>query len=274
MPSVLWAKYASARIVAGAVALVSGLGSAAAPAAHAADGAWYIGGNLPLMFIDDTESRTTGDSRTPLGSFGYTSNDVTRHDTGFKLGAALGYEFGTGLRVEGELFFASAEVDTITYKGVTARPPGGMPIDIPVGTTIPASGPGRQLGGMVNLWYDLDTGSGWAPFFGGGLGFVRVDKGDVEYDTNALAQHVLDALLPGAQFRADVPELSATDTAFAWQLGGGLGYRFSDRITAHLGYRLQSTSTLEFRGENATTTSRATTDLRIHFLEAGLRYRF
>ena len=45
-----------------ALAMALGLGAAlaAAPDARAQDGRFYVGLNVPVMFIDDTDSTTTG----------------------------------------------------------------------------------------------------------------------------------------------------------------------------------------------------------------------
>ena len=33
---------------------------------------------------------------------------------------------------------------------------------------------------MLNIWYDFDTGSDTlTPYIGGGLGFIRIDQGDL-----------------------------------------------------------------------------------------------
>ena len=101
-----------------ALAIALGLGAAlaTAPDARAQDGKFYVGLNVPVMFIDDTESTTTGShAREPYGQATmrspYKSKSTSEYDTGFKVAGVVGYEFGGGLRVEGELFFARAEVD-------------------------------------------------------------------------------------------------------------------------------------------------------------------
>ena len=71
-----------------------------------------------------------------------------------------------------------------------------------------------------------------------------------------------------------MPEPSATDTVFAWQLGAGFGYDITELVTLQLGYRLQAVNGLEFTGMNDAVTVGAETDLLIHFLEIGARYRF
>ena len=72
----------------------------------------------------------------------------------------------------------------------------------------------------------------------------------------------------------EVPSLSASDTAFAYQIGAGVGYALSDSTTLQIGYRLQMVDGLSFSGENTVATVSSETDLRIHFLEIGIRYQF
>ena len=71
------------------------------------------------------------------------------------------------------------------------------------------------------------------------------------------------------------PPLSTTDTAFAYQIGGGIGYALSDSTTLQVGYRLQMVNGLSYGGSSDDgLTISSNTDLRIHFLEIGIRYRF
>ena len=279
--------------------LIAGLATAAclalvgAVSAQAQDGDWYVGGSVPLMFIDDTDSTSTGSFRqTQLGPQGqpvqqtvsYSATVGTEHDTGFKLGAILGRHFDSGLRVEGEIFLARAEVSKLTHSSISVP---ALSFTLPGELPIPVSGSADQLGVMANVWYDFDIGDTWTPYIGGGLGFIRVDRGNLRYDTGAVAEAVANAL---AQAQAsqrgiptdmvppvpvpEVPSLSATDTAFAYQIGGGIGYALSDSTTLQIGYRLQMVDGLSFSGSNAMATVSSDTDLRIHFLEIGIRYRF
>ena len=277
-----------------AVAVAAGLAFGGASAAQAQEGSWYIGANLPLMFIDDTDSISTGSfQQTQLGpqgpvqqTVGYSATVRTEHDTGFKLGGVLGRHLESGLRVEGEIFFARAKVSKLTHSSITVP---ALSFTLPDGLPIPVTGSADQLGAMVNVWFDFDTGDNWTPYIGGGLGFIRVDRGGLDYDTGAVAEAVANAL---AQAQAQqqgippsmvpyvdipdgfVPTLSSTDTALAYQIGAGVGYALSDTATLQIGYRLQMVEGLSFSGSNDTATVGSETDLRIHFLEVGIRQLF
>ncbi len=290
-----------------AAALAVFLLGAFTPDARAADSdaesSWYFGLNVPVMFIDDSDSVETGEAVTagfPL-PVPYRANAVTEYATGFRVSGVVGREFASGLRIDGELFFARAEVDKLIYKGRTTTVPGLGTIDVPGDHSIPVSGSASQVGAMVNLWYDFNPGSKWRPYVGGGFGIVRVDWGDVKYNRNEVAQGAANqlallqcgnpaALPPGVTPDlcrqgvhagaatlppGTVPELSETDTVAAFQFGAGVGYQYSDALTIQLGYRLLKAGDLEFSGGSAMgSNATATTEMLVHLFEIGLRYRF
>ena len=268
--------------------------------AQASEPRWYVGLSVPVMFLDNSDSVTSGTS------FGrpYSADATNEFSAGFKVSGMLGREFGNGFRLQVEGFFARAEVNELSYTGVTTQTPQG-PLSLQ-GTEIPVSGPADQMGAMVNVWYDFNEGSRWRPFIGGGLGFVVVDWGGVDYEQGALEQSVANQLavlqaqattpgfasLPpavqeqirqGAIAQAQlpqgaVPDLSGTDTVFAFKVGGGLGYELTNHITLQVSYRFFKTNQLEFKGRNSlgnfVNTVSATTDLQGHLFEVGARYRF
>ena len=275
-----------------ALAAALGLGIAAAAAdARAADTGWYFGVQVPVMFIDDTESDTTGNQL----MMPYKATATSEYDAGFKFAGVVGYELGGGLRAEGELFFARAKVDKVTYDGLHLL---GTPI--PLKVDVPISGAAKQMGGFASIWYDFDTGTDWTPYFGGGIGFIRVDQGGLDYDSNALFQATIDALqnnptteiqaaigsnpaltqalqnpnLAAALANLKVPETSTTDTMFAYHLGVGIGYQLDEKTTIQFGYRLQTGSGLDFSGRNTQGIVEVDTDLRAHLFEIGFRTRF
>ena len=242
--------------------------------ALAQDGDWYIGASIPLMFIDDSDATSTGSTTFGGQSFDHNVTVKSEHDTGYKLGAMLGYRLDSGLRIEGEIFMARADISKLTNTDITVAG-NRLPIEVP----LDVSGAAKQLGVMANLWYDLETiDDAWTPYIGGGVGLVRVDQGDLRYDANALAEAIagppLQRFPGGALPEGYVPTPSATDTAFAYQVGAGVGYALSESATLQFGYRMQVVNGLEFSGMNANGTVRAETDLRIHFLEIGIRQRF
>ena len=275
-------KFKSQWIAAAAACLAFG----GATAAQAQEGEWYIGANLPLMFIDDTDSVSAGSfQQTQMGPQGPVQQEVsysamvrTEHDTGFKLGAVLGHHLDTNFRVEGEIFFARAKVSKLTHSSITVP---ALSFTLQDELAIPVSGSADQLGALVNVWYDFDTGDNWTPYIGGGLGLIRVDRGGLSYETGAVAQAVATALArqagapPGFEPPIpEVPELSGSDTAFAYQIGAGVGYALSDTATLQIGYRLQMVDGLSFSGANDVAMVGSETDLRIHFLEIGIRQLF
>ena len=265
--------------------------------ARASEPRWYVGLSVPVMFLDNSDSVTSG---TSLGQ-PYSANATNEFSTGFKVSGMLGREFGNGFRLQVEGFFARADINKLSYSGVTTQTPQG-PLSLQ-GSEIPVSGPADQMGAMVNVWYDFNEGSRWRPFIGGGLGFVVVDWGGVKYDDTALAQSVASQVAAIAEMQCAripdpvqqagcrqmaqarrvlppgaVPELSGTDTVFAYKVGGGLGYELTNHVTLQVSYRFFKTNQLEFTGRNSlgnlVNTVSATTDMQGHLLEVGARYRF
>ena len=256
-----------------AAALAACLAFGGATAAQAEEGAWYIGANMPLMFIDDSEATSAGSIMLPglPVPINHSATVTSEHDTGYKFGGVLGYHLEGNLRLEGEVFLARAEVSKLTHTSIIAN---GQSVPIPP-VDIPVSGSAQQLGAMLNVWYDIETGGNLTPYVGAGLGFIRIDQSDVTYNTNSLVetlagQHLMGQSLPPGF----VPKPDATDSAFAYQFGAGIGYALTETITLNIGYRLQALSGLEFTGMNDNGSVRAETDLQVHFLEIGIRYRF
>ena len=273
------------RLILGAAA-VACLALGGVASAQAQDDGWYMGLNMPLMFIDDTDSTSSGSFSQPQGMVEYTATVRTEHDTGFKLGGMLGRQLGSGFRIEGEVFMARAEVSKLTHSSITVP---ALSFTLPGELPIPVSGTAEQLGAMVNLWYDFGTGDSWTPYVGGGLGFIRIDQSGLRYETGAVAEAVANALIqaqvpPGTPPalrpppvelpEGTVPALSTTDTAFAYQVGAGIGFALSDSTMFQIGYRLQMVDGLSYSGSNPVAMVSSETNLRIHFLELGIRYRF
>lgn len=244
--------------------------------AQSSEGGWYVGANIPLMFIDDTESKAGGENLVPI-RLDYEATALNEYDTGYKLGGSLGYAFQSGLRIEVEAFHASADVSKLTYTDVIVP---AINFQFRDSTELAVSGAALQSAAMINVWYDFDTVGQWTPYIGAGYGELRIDFGDVDYDTNGLAQLVADAILrasgfPGAPTLPPgyVPELSPKDTTTAYHFGGGVSWELSDSTLIQLGYRYQASGDIEFFGENQNATANARTEQKTHFVELGIRFR-
>ena len=238
--------------------------------AGSAHAVWYAGVSLPLMSIDDRQAHTGATLQTPLGPLSYTATAAAKHETGLKFGGVTGYAFNFGLRVEAEVFFASADIERLLYSNVSVPAAEFM---LSGETAVPVSGSVDQTGALLNVWYDFETSVAWKPYVGAGVGSVRVDQGGLAGDDGALAQAVSEALdrvqgltlgsLPTGF--AALP--SSSDTVAVYQMEAGVGYELSDNITLQAGYRLQLASEPALEGGNAT-------DLRVQFFEIGVRYYF
>src|SRR5512133_2212656 len=81
-----------------------------ASAASTADGKAYFGFNAGVLMPTDSKvTDNVGDSA-----------DI-EFDTGYSLSAFGGYEFGSGLRLEGELTFKQADMDKFKFGPVNAK---------------------------------------------------------------------------------------------------------------------------------------------------------
>ena len=230
----------------------------------------------------------------------------------------MGYSVLPGLRVEGELFYGFARVKKnvysgtrVTFSGTTTSHDGKI--------NQPIKGNAKMLGGMVNAWYDIDTGTALSPFIGGGIGVFQADFGSLKWDTQQVTRDIArpiltpqirpsaeaafataNGLLPSNQQLADgTPEYAAAeaaavnaavdealarlpkaprpkdkDTVFAYQVGGGIGYRVDESMTVHLSYKYQVAAGLQFDGKSGPTSVKTKTDMKIHLFEIGFRYHF
>lgn len=127
-------------------------------------------------------------------------------DPGFAIGGFVGYEFGGGLRAEGELSYRANDGDS--FLGV------GLDGDV------------TSLAFMVNGFYDFDIGSPFTPYVGGGVGVASVSLNDVGAVGIVLADD--------------------DDVVFAYQLGFGVGYELSPTLTLTADYRYFATADGEF----------------------------
>lgn len=132
-------------------------------------------------------------------------------DAGVTFGGALGYDFGS-FRVEGEVGYQVNDFDKIGTLGVSLDLTGDVSV----------------LSFLVNGYYDINTNTAFTPYISAGLGFANV-----EFDGFNI---------PGS----GVPDTSDDDTVFAYQIGAGIGYAVTEKVTIDANYRFFGTSDPEF----------------------------
>jgi opacity protein-like surface antigen len=159
------------------------------------------------------------------------SGDV---DVSFNAGATVsvvgGYKFANGLRLEGELNSRSVDTDKASANGRS----------LPYDSTISA------FGLMTNIYYDINTNSRFNPYIGGGIGLAYLETDDSIF------------------YR------ESGSTVFAYQLGAGLAYDITPRVTMDLGYRYYGTTTAEFEFTGGSEKM----SLNTHNFIIGARYNF
>lgn len=135
--------------------------------------------------------------------FTYSSSDyLVNFKTGFTVGAAIGSNLTENLRGEVEFAFQTYDVDNVDENG---------------STTDASSGKVDSYFLLANLWREFDFG-GFRPYVGGGVGMALLDA-DLNFDSDRIA---------------------GTDVALAAQLGSGVRFDVSDRLTIDAGYRFKA----------------------------------
>jgi len=144
----------------------------------------------------------------------------TEFDTGLAVGAALGYDFNR-FRVEGEISYQKNDVDKISAQGVFFA----------------ATGDARALSFLINGYYDFKNRSAFTPYISAGLGFAQIEFNDLN--------------ISGLGFS----DSSDEDTVLAYQIGMGIGYAVTGKVTIEVKYRLFGTEDSEYDTTKAEFTS-------------------
>jgi len=135
----------------------------------------------------------------------------TEFDSGLALGAALGYDFNR-FRVEGEISYQKNDVDKIGAQGVS----------------LDATGDATALSFLINGYYDLKNRSAFTPYISAGLGFAQIEFNNID--------------ISGLGFSGSNDE----DTVFAYQIGMGIGYAVTEKVTIDVKYRYFGTEDSEY----------------------------
>jgi opacity protein-like surface antigen len=144
----------------------------------------------------------------------------TEFDTGLAFGAALGYDFNR-FRMEGEISYQKNDVDKIGSQGVLFDP----------------TGDATALSFLINGYYDFVNRSAFTPYISAGLGFAQVEFNNLD--------------ISGLGFSGSNDE----DTVFAYQIGIGVGYAVTEKVTIDVKYRYFGTEDSEYDTTEAEFTS-------------------
>ena len=136
-------------------------------------------------------------------------------DLGLALGAAVGYAF-ENIRIEGEIAWQKNDLDKINIWGRDLELEGDI----------------SSLAFLLNGYYDFKNSSAFTPFVTAGIGMARID---------------VDDMAPSGR---GMPAQSNHDTVFAFQLGFGVSYAVSDRISLDVKYRYFDTREDEYFSHN------------------------
>jgi len=135
----------------------------------------------------------------------------TEFGTGLALGAALGYDFSR-FRVEGEISYQKNDVDKIGAQG----------------DFFDETGDATALSFLINGYYDFKNRSAFTPYISAGLGFAQVEFNGLD--------------ISGLGFSGSNDE----DTVFAYQIGIGVGYAATEKVTIDIKYRYFGTEDSEY----------------------------
>jgi opacity protein-like surface antigen len=250
---------------------VAAVAIASAQTAHAQG--WYAGGSVGILMQDDSDnSGATGAFTTGNGSPAVPNGTAvaagtpygwnTEFDDGMAISGEIGMRYGGGLRSGLELAYSKSDVDR--HSGVTL---GGTVIDGVDAAVL--TGSATQLGVTVgqvvddgqgditntslfaNLYYDFNIGGGLEPYVGAGIGIAKVD---VDYSPSG------------------VGIINGDDTAFVWQLKGGVTWKIDPSWEAYGEYAYRQTDDVSF--DNQLFPGSLNIENTQSVISAGVRFRF
>ena len=187
---------------------------------------FYVGAALGANFLTDSDlsgKGINGSAEFNIGPVGLLS---------------AGYGFGNGLRSEIELGGRTNGVDKLNGNAVTQ-----------------SDGRVNAYSAMLNLLYDINTGTAFTPYIGGGIGWAFLDVNDAK--------------------RINGFSVDDSDNRFAYQGIVGVAYSLSPQWKLSLDYRYFATLDPEFTAKNSAGTSvKVDSDYNTHSVMLGLRYHF
>ena len=203
---------------------------------YAADG-WYFSGNVGTSILMETDVTDTFSGGSAKGT--------ADADTGVMVSGAIGHAWDN-FRLEAEALYQQADLDTLNVSSATLF---GSTFSTNIDLAV--DGEASSLGLMVNGWFDVDTGSKWTPYFGGGVGFSRQS--------------------------IDIKSIAGISTAYdqdaeviSYQAGVGLKYAMSDTTSIGVSYRYFGSQEAEFDDG----TDKVESEFSSHIIALGLIHKF
>jgi opacity protein-like surface antigen len=186
----------------------------------------YVGVSAGLVLPEDSANAGQFDTAVPATpDFPTIAADTplgwdTEFDNGFAIGGQVGYRFDNGFRLELDgtfnrygvarhtgLTVGDANIDDVDVAVLTRGAPSAA--NPTVGEVLAQDdGEVTNYGLFGNVFYDINTGGGFSPYVGAGIGFQWVD---VEYRPS------------------DVDVADDTDSGLAYQLMAGASFDVSER---------------------------------------------
>ncbi len=201
-----------------------------ATAAFASDAGPYVSVGAGVFVVPDSEVNDQGGS----GSY------QLSYDTGYSVSGAVGYTFDNNLRTELEVAYRHADTNALKMLGLSLH----YLSDI------------TSVSVLANLFYDVKLPHGVTPYLGGGLGVAFMDtKQDNLYIVDNRNTSNLNA--------------GTSDTVLAYQVGCGIAYAVTPRISLDAGYRYFATDDVAVN-----TYSAGKQEFATHIGQLAIRYRF
>lgn len=173
----------------------------------------------PKFFVSQQNSDGFGESDNVGFGVGNPLRDATnikknKSDTNAGGGLAVGYDFRPtlSLPIRTEIEFASHGQATFSRSGNSAYA-GGPAVTADRKASVSTL--------FANVFYDIDTGTKFTPYVGGGIGVAQIRVKDYFWHA----------------YGGRTGSSSKTVNNFAWSLGTGVAYSFDNNWSADLGFR-------------------------------------
>ena len=209
-----------------------------------------------LLGIQDTGQISTD------GRFENGDKSFSQHSQAVFGGAlAVGYNFAPkfNIPIRTEIEFAMRSNSSSSKDSSVNFVEGGIP-----GTLTESTKLNMNISTLFfNAYFDINTGTAFTPYIGGGLGMAfKYVQAKAEWNDN----------VPGLGVNVGgSASKSKHDTTFAWNVGAGLAYAFTENVSADLGYRFVHTGNSELKTGGAKVYSSSP---YIHEFYLGARFTF